>query len=722
MSKGTILLSAAVLLSTGLIAQDAWPKNLKAPDGTIIKVYQPESESFKGNILRTRSAISVTEPATTDPVFGTFWSTDTVATDRQDRQLILSSLTVTAIKVPGDSARARLDYIKGEIEHLLPPSVGAIPLDEVLGSLDQEMDQTRLSKGISTQAPVILLANQPSVLVTLDGPARLQENKKWGLDAVVNSPFTIVKDKDGTFYLWGGGHWYSGPAATGPYTPLTDKPERRLRKIEEEYEQNHPEKTAEQPDSVIPTVIVTTSPAELIQTNGTPNLLPVDSTSLLYVSNSPDNIFQDPQTQSYYVLLSGRWYRSKTLTAGNGWTYVASDQLPPDFAKIPEGSPKDNVLSSVAGTDAAREALMDAQVPQTAKIDRKTATTNVEYDGAPQFQPIPGTALQYAVNTGTTVLYDGHHYFALDNGVWFISDNPAGPWQASTERPADIDQVPPSSPVYNAKYVDIYDSDPDYIYMGYTPGYLNSFCYGPTVVYGTGFYYAPWVGTYYYPRPWSWGFDMTYNPWYGWGFGFGYGFDWFNAGFGIGIGFGGWAGGWWGPGFYYPSAWGWGYGWGHGYAPHGWYGHNPGYPDHGYVHANNNLYRGRTGIADGGDFRGRTGGVRGGGPGGQPGRPGIEPTRNGPEPARGGEPGRGGAGVVTDRQGNVFQRDGNGQWQTRSGGGARPSAPQLDRQAQMQQRGTMRANNFTRARTFSAPHFGGFRGGFGGGGRGGGRR
>jgi hypothetical protein len=720
MFKQTILLSAAILLCVGLNAQANWPKNLKAPDGTVIEVYQPESEAFNGNILHLRSAISVLEPGATDPVFGTFWSADTVATDRQDRQLILSSVTVTDIKVPGDSAQARLDYIKGEIEHLLPVSVGAIPLDEVLGSLNQEMDETRLSKNISTQAPVILLSNQPAVLVTIDGPARLQENKKWDMDAVVNSPFTIVKDKDGKFYLWGGGHWYTGPSATGPYTPLPGKPERRLRKIEEEYESNHPEKTTETTDSIIPTVIVTSSPAELLQSNGAPNLLPIDGTSLLYVSNSPDNIFMDTQSQSYYILLSGRWYKSNALAAGNGWTYVPSDQLPPDFGKIPEGSPKDNVLASVAGTEAAREAVMDAQVPQTAKIDRKTATTTVEYDGPPQFQPIPGTALQYAVNTGTTVLYDGHHYFALDNGVWFISDNPAGPWQASTEKPAGINQIPPSSPVYNAKYVDIYDVTPDYIYMGYTPGYLNSFCYGPTVVYGTGFYYAPWVGAYYYPRPWSWGFDMTYNPWYGWGFGFGYGFDWFNAGFGIGIGFGGWAGGWWGPGFYYPAAWGWGWGWGHGYAAHGWYGRNPGYPDHGYVHANNNLYRGRTGIADGGDFRGGTNGYRGGG---QPGRPGIEPTRNGSEAARGGDPGARG-GTITDRQGNVFQRDNNGQWQTRSGGGVRPSAPQLNRQAQQQQRGAMRANNFQRAQNFSAPHFGGFRGGFGGGGggRGGGRR
>jgi hypothetical protein len=116
-----------------------------------------------------------------------------------------------------------------------------------------------------------------------------------------------------------------------------------------------------------------------------------------------------------------------------------------------------------------------------------------------------------------------------------------------------MDQVPPTSPVYNAKYVYVYDANPDYVYMGYTSGYHNSFVDGPTVVYGTGYDYDPWVGEYYYPRPWTWGFDMDYNPWYGWGFGLGYGYDWFNDdfgyGYGLGIGYGyGFGGGWYGGG------------------------------------------------------------------------------------------------------------------------------------------------------------------------------
>jgi hypothetical protein len=285
------------------------------------------------------------------------------------------------------------------------------------------------------------------------------------------------------------------------------------------------------------------------------------------MKNSDNDIFMDVNSQNYFVLISGRWYQSKALNS-NQWQYTAADKLPADFARIPEGSPKDNVLASVAGTDAANEAVMDAQIPQTAKVDRRTATTNVSYNGDPQFQDITGTRLQYAVNTSSTVLRYKGRYYCVDNGVWFVSDGPSGPWAVSTERPEDVDSIPPDNPDYNAKFVNVYDVSPDYAYMGYTPGYLNSYIYGPTVVYGTGFYYDPWFGSYYYPRPWSWGFNFGYNPWYGWSFGFGYSLGWFYTGFGYS--WGGWHGGWWGPSAYHPAYWG----YGGGYRPFSFYGRN----------------------------------------------------------------------------------------------------------------------------------------------------
>src|SRR6516225_663911 len=128
------------------------------------------------------------------------------------------------------------------------------------------------------------------------------------------------------------------------------------------------------------------------------------------MKNSSNDIFMDVNSQQYYVLISGRWYHTGNLRS-NQWEFVPADKLPADFAKIPEGSTKDNVLGSVAGTDAAKEAVMDAQIPQTAKVDRNTATTEVTYNGDPQFEPVRGTHMEYAVNTLSTVLrYNGRYY------------------------------------------------------------------------------------------------------------------------------------------------------------------------------------------------------------------------------------------------------------------------------------------------------------------------
>ncbi len=51
------------------------------------------------------------------------------------------------------------------------------------------------------------------------------------------------------------------------------------------------------------------------------------------------------------------------------------------------------VLYAVPGTDVAKEAVLDAQLPQTATVDRKKAALTVEYDGEPKFETITGTKM-----------------------------------------------------------------------------------------------------------------------------------------------------------------------------------------------------------------------------------------------------------------------------------------------------------------------------------------
>ena len=700
-------------------AQTEWPKSITAADGTVIDIYQPQTESFAGNTLKSRSAISVLKTGSQDPVFGVFWSTATVETDRDTREVAIEAVKINNLKIPADSSQVEKDYIETTLESYIPKVAGQLPLDEVLASLDQDQQESKLSKDISNRLPQVIYRTQRSMLVSIDGQPKLQKNKKWDLNVVVNSPFTIVQNKDGKFYLYGGGHWYAAPAATGPYAFTNDKVTHNLKKVARDLnkiaKKTNDLPTSEAPDYPVYDIIVSTKPAELIQSDGNPDLTPVTGTSLLYVKNSDNDIFVDTHTQQYYVLLSGRWYTSNALNENSQWQYVASNQLPPDFAKIPEGSPKDDALASVAGTEAAREAVMDARIPQTAKIDRKTATTHVEYDGAPQFKPIEGTQLQYAVNTSSTVLSESGKYYAVDNGIWFIAGDPLGPWAVSTTRPEEMDQIPPTCPVYNAKYVQVYEATPDYVYMGYTPGYLNSFVDGPTVVYGTGYDYEPWNGDYYYPRPWTWGFDMSYNPWSGWGFGADYDYDWFDdgfgwgygygLGFGLGLGWGGWyGGGWWGgAGGYRPAYRNWHGGrFGSG-GRGGYYGGSTTIngSTHMHMRSNNNVYRSRQGVIPG--ARGNSGGI------GNNGLRGNNSLRS-----------QGGNNVFSDRQGNIYRRGEQGQWQQRVNRGWSPvnaaANRGLEQQRQMNARGAVRAQNFQRASNFGGMRFSGGGGHFSGGG------
>ncbi len=730
-------MALSLLFSTILFgaakADDQWPQTITASDGTLIKIYEPQPESFQGDVLKARSAISIQESGQADPTFGTFWEIATVQTDRDNRQVNIESIKVPNLKFASDVDPNKINFLKTTLETEIPRLGINLSLDNVLASLDMHAEEKKLSKDLNNNPPTIYYSNKPSLLVTIDGQPKFQRNDTWGVDVVVNSPFTIIKYNDGNYYLYGGKHWYIARSATGPFSYVDNVPP-AFGQIETAVNNANSDPgytdsaSAQTQNNTISDIVVSTTPAELIQTNGQASWEPVQGTNLLYVSNSQNDIFLDQGSNQYYVLLSGRWYRSGTMQGP--WQFVASNALPADFAKIPEGSPKDNVLASVAGTDAAREAVMDAQIPQTAKVDRRNATANVTYDGNPDFQNIQGTDMQYAVNTPNSVIRFHGNYYCVDNGVWFVSNSPEGPWQVATDRPDEVDMIPPSCPDYNMKYVDIYDATPDYVYMGYTPGYLNAYVYGPTVVYGTGFYYDPWWGSYYYPRPCTWGFGMNYNPWFGWSFGFGYGLGWFNIGFGGGL-WRGWHGGWWGPAVYHPA-----YRWGGGR-----FGYNAGYYGsrinvnraiiRNNVHYTNNIYHyNRNAVTANSNRFGNNVNRNNfnrisGNSVNNPNRNGFSGTNNriGTQQVR--TPNN----VTTDRSGNVFQRNTQGQWQQRQQRQWQPvnnnqQVQNLNRQQQMRDRGQTRTQNFQSVRqSFSrqsspAPS----RQSSGGGGRSGGRR
>ena len=219
--------------------------------------------------------------------------------------------------------------------------------------------------------------------------------------------------------------------------------------------------------------------------------------------------------------------------------------------------PKSTVLASVPGTPESKEALIANSIPQTATITRSEAKLTVQYDGDAKFAPVEGTPLNYATNTSASVIkVSESSYYSVEAGVWFQASSPHGPWTVADTVPAEIYDIPPSSPLYNVTYVKVYSATPEVVYVGYTPGYYGTVVSSSTttVVYGTGWYYPPYIGpTVWYGWPYTYGVGagFTYSTGSGWSFGFGYGYGYYP-----------WYYPWWGPMGYYGCCWYPYYGWG----------------------------------------------------------------------------------------------------------------------------------------------------------------
>ena len=102
-----------------------------------------------------------------------------------------------------------------------------------------------------------------------------------------------------------------------------------------------------------------------------------------------DDIFKAGDSESYYVLIGGRWFIAPSLEVGP-WTYEPPTRLPATFLMIPDYSPKADVLVAVPGTPQAKEALIANQIPQTATISRTAAQITVKYDGGQTSSPFRG--------------------------------------------------------------------------------------------------------------------------------------------------------------------------------------------------------------------------------------------------------------------------------------------------------------------------------------------
>ncbi|MBN9299499.1 MAG: hypothetical protein J0I41_21035 [Filimonas sp.] len=522
-----ILLGYLAVLSpsTARAQQDAgWPRQIKNDDGTLL-IYQPQIEDWKDyKSLTGNIAFSLT-PKDGKEIHGvaTFQSETTV--DKENRTVYLKSISYPSIRFPSleESDANKMQMISHK---LFPTSGEPISLDRIMAEVDQQKHPPTTVQ-VKNDPPKIFYSASPAILLTVEGDSVLAPVSKTDLQFVVNANWDVFYEKSKKkYYLLGQQVWYTADRLQGPWTYTKTLPKDMSKlpsgeNFDDVKKMVPPPATSASPQQVFYSNV----PAELIVFKGAPVYTRITNTQLFYVTNTDNDIFLYDATKVFYVLLSGRWFAAQDL---NGpWSY-AGDKLPADFTKIPENSPKGNVLASIPGTIEASDAVMLAQIPTTAVVNKKDVESKVKvtYDGTPDFKKIDGTTLDYATNTQEKVIKYGDMYYLCFQAVWFMSTTPTGPWKVCDIVPDEIYKIPADSPMYNVTYVKQTNATETTVESSTGAGYFGAFIIGvgigACIAYGTGWYHPPY---FFYPpgrlypiyRPWpaTYGAGFTYNPWTG---------------------------------------------------------------------------------------------------------------------------------------------------------------------------------------------------------------
>ncbi|MCB8879721.1 hypothetical protein ACELLULO517_05710 [Acidisoma cellulosilytica] len=508
------LTAAAATPPPGAVPMAAWPHQF-TENGARVTIYEPQAIDWPNHAtLSARAAIAITPIGRTTPIMGTIEFSGATEVDTDNNLVYFTNPTLISSSFPAlDTSQAyTLQTRIAAFLTLMPPKI--IPLNTVLLSLNEK--PAAAGPPLNNNPPVIFYSAQPASLVVFDGEPTMAPIASTGLTYAVNTNWDVIQDQanGGAWYLLNNGIWLVAQAYTGPYQPAGPLPA-AFSKIPNdanfgEIRRNVPGKPPTA--GLVPIIFISTKPAEIIVTAGAPTFTPVPQTSLQAVTNSGAVLFRYTPTNSFYYLVSGRWFTASSLYGP--WTF-ATPSLPPDFSRLSPDGTYGNLLASVPGTTAAQAAVLKAQVPTRATLPRSTTKVAVTYAGAPNFAPIPGTAMTYATNTAFQVIGTAGQYYCCYQGAWFVASAPTGPWMLATAVPAVIYTIPPSSPVYNVTYVQVYGSTTAAVTYGYTAGYMMGFITAGILAYGTGYYYPPYVAyghvPVYYPYAYTYAGNVHYN-------------------------------------------------------------------------------------------------------------------------------------------------------------------------------------------------------------------
>jgi hypothetical protein len=218
----TIAALSGLLFVTQSYSQDApespWPREITTSRGNIL-VYQPQPENLDGNMLNARAAVSIDVDNAGNPVFGVAWFSARLETDRTERTATLADISVTRTRFPQQDEE-KAAQLKNLLENEIPKWDMTISMDRLIATLENREQQISAASRINNDAPVIVFLQEPAVLISLDGEARLKKIDDSELMRVINTPYTLLLETGTkTYYLNADATtWYTATDIKGDWT------------------------------------------------------------------------------------------------------------------------------------------------------------------------------------------------------------------------------------------------------------------------------------------------------------------------------------------------------------------------------------------------------------------------------------------------------------------------------------------------------------------------
>ena len=495
---------------------EGFPRSFTIKDA-VVTIHAPQIDEWKNyETIIARAAVEVSLKGGLQKVVGGIRVRAKSIVDHASHAVIVYDRELLESYFPGLTSKEK-DAVLIYVEIALRDKAEAFPLDLVLAHLGEP--EEAVNAGIGMAPPDIFYSDTPALLMIFDGePILAAIDKDSSLRYALNTNWDVFYDEDSkAWFLLDDRTWLIARDYKGPWSMpfslssvFADLPD-----TDNWSDVRKALPMQRSPDYKLPKIIVSTTPAELIETTGKPKLELIEGTPLSFVSNTEHDVFYSVSTNRYYFLTAGRWFSASALDGP--WKSV--QQLSVDFQRIPVEHPRGHVRASIAGTPEAKVAVYLAQIPKFSRVERDGVEVDVIYSGDPDFAPIEGTALAYAVNTSFAVIRKDESFYLCYEAVWFVSGSASGPWRVADSVPQEIYNIPAKSPLHYVTHVRIHESTDEYVETRYTSGYENTYVVSSVVVWGTGwyyppysYYYAPYYPYYYYSPYYTYGAAAYYNP------------------------------------------------------------------------------------------------------------------------------------------------------------------------------------------------------------------